>query len=83
MAEVVDVRGAVVGRSVRPVPQHHPAGPRAGALDAAAPRPRPVDAPAGPVGGQRRPTPWTGSTGRLIHLPDAPFLVGDLDPVSS
>ena len=82
MAEVVDVRGAVVGRSVRPVPHTTRSGRVRRALDAAVAEA--CDQSTVPVvlAVVSAADPVDRESGRLIHLPDAPFLVGDLDPVS-
>ncbi|GHJ54151.1 hypothetical protein Nm8I071_34580 [Nonomuraea sp. TT08I-71] len=82
VAECVDVYGDTVTRAVRPIDR--PARPSqvSSALRAAA-------AEAGAAGG--RPArlavvgaadPVDRATGRLVQLPDAPFLVGELDPVA-
>ena len=65
---------------------HHPAGPaRAGRPGPAhRRRPRPWPRPPTPPRGwpsSAPPTPWTGPAAGCIHLPDAPFLLGELDPV--
>jgi len=82
VAEVVDVRGAVVGRSVRPVPHTTRSGRVRRALDAAVAEA--CDQSTLPVvlSVVSAADPVDRESGRLIHLPDAPFLVGDLDPVS-
>ncbi|MET7806069.1 ROK family transcriptional regulator [Micromonospora chersina] len=83
VAECVDVYGDTVARAVRPIDR--PARPSqvSSALRAAA-------AEAGAAGG--RPArlavvgaadPVDRATGRLVQLPDAPFLVGELDPVAA
>ena len=82
VAEVVDVRGAVLGRSVRPVPHTTRSGRVRRALDAAVAEacdqcPVPVI-----LAVVSAADPVDRESGRLIHLPDAPFLVGELDPVS-
>ena len=82
VAEVVDVRGAMVGRSVRPVPHTTRSGRVRRALDAAVAEA--CDQSTVPVvlSVVSAADPVDRESGRLIHLPDAPFLVGDLDPVS-
>ncbi|WP_347345818.1 ROK family protein [Microbacterium sp.] len=80
VAELFDVRGAVAARCVRTVAR--PALPHdvAGALRAVA---EAVVATApGPVrvAVASAADPVERRTGRLLHLPDTPFLVGDLDP---
>ncbi|SCL49984.1 ROK family transcriptional regulator [Micromonospora chersina] len=81
-AECVDVYADTVARAARPIDR--PAQPRqvSSALRAAA-------AEAGAAAGQPARLAVVGAvdpvdraTGRLVHLPDAPFLVGELDPVA-
>ena len=83
VAQVVDVRGAVIGESRRSVPHTTQAGRVRRALTAATltacdqstvPVVLAVVSAADPVDRE---------SGRLIHLPDAPFLVGELDPVTA
>jgi predicted NBD/HSP70 family sugar kinase len=80
VAEAVDVRGQVIAREVEEVGR--PAHPRhvARALRAVAER---ALAGAGParLAVVSAADPVDRSSGRLVHLPDAPFLVGDLSPV--
>ena len=86
VAEVLDVRGAVVGRGTAQVSR--PARPvtAARALERAARSA--VEAAreegAGPVllAVVSAADPVDRATGRLVHLPDAPFLVGALDPAA-
>ncbi len=82
VATCVDVYGDTVAHAIRPVDR--PARPRA---VAAALR----DAAAEAVAGAGRPArlavvgaadPVDRATGRLVQLPDAPFLVGELDPAA-
>ncbi|MCP3784994.1 ROK family transcriptional regulator [Micromonospora sp. A3M-1-15] len=82
VAECVDVYGDTVTRAVRPIDR--PARPSqvSSALRAAA-------AEAGATAGQPARLAVVGAadpvdraTGRLVQLPDAPFLVGELDPVA-
>src|SRR4051812_8056082 len=82
VAETLDVHGSILGREV--VPVRRPARPDevAAALAAAAER---VAGAAPPV---RLATvsaadPVDRSTGRLVHLPDAPFLIGELAPADT
>lgn len=81
VAECLDSHGAVLGRTRQPLAR--PARPRhvEQALRAAAAQLRSV-AP-GPVrlGVVSAADPVDRRTGRLVHLPDAPFLVGELSPV--
>ncbi|MFF0791664.1 ROK family protein [Streptomyces spiralis] len=80
-AEAVDALGRVHGQAHAALEASHP-GPRAAAeaLTTAAGR------LAGRIPGRLRlavvsaADPVDRETGRLVHLPDAPFLVGDLDP---
>jgi predicted NBD/HSP70 family sugar kinase len=81
VVEALDVHGEVLSRMVESV--ERPARPTQiiGALQAAARRVR-QDA----LGGLRLAVvsaadPVERATGRLVHLPDAPFLVGELSPV--
>ena len=80
VAEAVDVHGQVVAREVEEVGR--PAHPRhvARALRAVAER---ALAGAGParLAVVSAADPVDRSSGRLVHLPDAPFLVGELSPV--
>ena len=86
VAEVLDVRGAVVGRGTAQVSR--PARPvtAARALERAARSA--VEAAreegAGPVllAVVSAADPVDRATGRLVHLPDAPFLLGALDPAA-
>jgi predicted NBD/HSP70 family sugar kinase len=80
VAEVVDARGRLVARSQAPVarparPQQVASAVRQAGREAAGQAPSPVRlamvSAADPV--DRR-------SGRLVHLPDAPFLVGELSP---
>jgi predicted NBD/HSP70 family sugar kinase len=80
VVERLDARGTVLTRTTRSLTG--PARPElvAAALSAA------VAGAAGVAGPMRVATvsaadPVDRATGRLVHLPDAPFLVGDLDPV--
>ncbi|GAB3450524.1 ROK family transcriptional regulator [Phycicoccus ginsengisoli] len=111
VAEVIDVRGAVVGRGsarvtrpVRPaaVGRALTTAVRAALAQAAAPQEavdqEAVDQEAVDQEAVDRPSaagtapvrlavvsaadPVDRATGRLVHLPDAPFLVGDLDPAA-
>ncbi|MEU4366538.1 ROK family transcriptional regulator [Micromonospora chersina] len=81
-AECVDVYGDVVSRAVRPIDRPAQPSQVSSALRAAA-------AEAGAAAGQPARLAVVGAadpvdraTGRLVHLPDAPFLVGELDPVA-
>ena len=82
VAEVVDVRGAVLARAVRPVPHTSRAGRVRRALEAAvaqAGEKAPVPAVLAVVSAA---DPVDRRSGRLVHLPDSPFLIGALDPVT-
>ncbi|MEV4518438.1 ROK family transcriptional regulator [Dactylosporangium sp. NPDC049525] len=83
VAERLDAHGTVLTRATRPL-----SGPAEPDLVAAALTAAVADAASG--GGVAGPArvatvsaadPVDRATGRLVHLPDAPFLVGDLDPV--
>ncbi|MFG3577928.1 ROK family transcriptional regulator [Micromonospora chersina] len=83
VAECVDVYGDTVARAVRPIDR--PARPsqvssalRAAAAEAGAAAGRPARLAV--VGAA---DPVDRATGRLVQLPDAPFLVGELDPVAA
>jgi predicted NBD/HSP70 family sugar kinase len=80
VAEALDPHGRTLGRAGRPHPR--PAGPEHVAqalLDAAA---EVVGASAAPVlrAVVSAADPVDRASGRLVHLPDAPFLVGELSP---
>ena len=79
MAEAVDVYGQVVARSQAPVTRSPGAGQVARTLRA---RRRRGGRRAGRSGSPSSapPIPWTGESGRLVELPDSPFLLGALDP---
>lgn len=86
VAEVLDVRGAVVARATAQV--RRPARPvtASRALERAV-RSAVDDAGAAGAGPVRLSVvsaadPVDRATGRLVHLPDAPFLVGALDPAA-
>jgi predicted NBD/HSP70 family sugar kinase len=81
VAEAVNVYGQVVAREVEQVGRPAQPDEVAGALHAVAGR-----ALAGGVGPARMAVvsaadPVDRASGRLVHLPDAPFLVGELSPV--
>ena len=80
VAEAVDVHGRVVAREVSPVPR--PARPDAVATALRTSSARALAATRGPVRGAvvSAADPVERATGRLVHLPDAPFLVGELAP---
>jgi DNA-binding transcriptional ArsR family regulator len=86
VAEVLDVRGSVVGRGTAQVSRPARPATASRALDHAAGSA--VDAAraagAGPVllSVVSAADPVHRGTGRLVHLPDAPFLVGALDPAA-
>ncbi|GAA2629561.1 ROK family transcriptional regulator [Paractinoplanes durhamensis] len=76
VAECVDVYGDTVARATR-----QPTEPNqvAGALTAAVAEIRTGETRLAVVGAA---DPVDRATGRLVHLPDAPFLVGELDPAA-
>ena len=83
VAETVDVRGQVVARVERPVGR--PARPaqvtralRAAAVDVCADGPGTVR-----LAVVSAADPVDRASGRLVHLPDAPFLVGELSPADT
>src|SRR3954454_10892803 len=80
VAEVVDVHGRVVARQVSPVPR--PARPEAVAEALRTSSARALSSTGGPVRGAvvSAADPVERATGRLVHLPAAPFLVGELAP---
>jgi predicted NBD/HSP70 family sugar kinase len=80
VAEVVDVQGRVVAREVAPLPR--PAGTEVVAQALRTSSARALSAARGPLRGAvvSAADPVERATGRLVHLPDAPFLVGELAP---
>ncbi|MDG6105182.1 ROK family transcriptional regulator [Dactylosporangium aurantiacum] len=87
VAERLDAHGTVLARAARPVERPASAEGVAAALVAVA---RELTGGASGLPGGGGPVrvaavsaadPVDRGTGRLVHLPDAPFLVGDLDPV--
>jgi predicted NBD/HSP70 family sugar kinase len=78
VAETLDAHGEVTGRATERVDRPVLPAQIAQALDAAARRVR-----RGPIrlAVVSAADPVDRGTGRLVHLPDAPFLVGDLSPV--
>ncbi|MFG1994563.1 ROK family transcriptional regulator [Actinoplanes sp. NPDC048988] len=78
VAECVDVYGDVVGRAARPADPSKVAT----AISAAAQQARGEDGPPIRLAVVGAADPVDRATGRLVHLPDAPFLVGELDPVA-
>src|SRR5690349_22373988 len=81
VGEVVDAYGETAARAERAVGR--PAAP----ADVAAALRGVCEEIAGPSGAPRLAVvsaadPVDRATGRLVHLPDAPFLVGELDPVA-
>jgi predicted NBD/HSP70 family sugar kinase len=83
VVEVVDVHGAVIGRSRRSVPHTTQAGRVRRALTAAAVQACDQSTVPVIVAAVSAADPVDRESGRLIHLPDAPFLVGELDPVTA
>jgi predicted NBD/HSP70 family sugar kinase len=83
VAEVVDARGEVLARAVEQV--RRPARPAAvaGAIKTTARRVR--DSTSAPIrlAVVSAADPVDRTTGRLVHLPDAPFLIGDLAPTEA
>ncbi|MFC8501091.1 ROK family transcriptional regulator [Pedococcus sp. NPDC057267] len=86
VAEVLDVRGAIVGRGTAQVSRPARPATAARALERAARSAVEAGrgAGAGPVllSVVSAADPVDRATGRLVHLPDAPFLVGALDPAA-
>ncbi|WP_326999739.1 ROK family transcriptional regulator [Dactylosporangium sp. NBC_01737] len=91
-AERLDAHGTVLTRAVRPLtsparPDHVAAALIAVAADVVAGADADVAAGDGAAAGPVRVAavsaadPVDRATGRLVHLPDSPFLVGELDPV--
>ena len=82
VVESVDAMGAVVARADVPLDRAVGKARASAALASAALRVR--DAAAAPhhLSVVSAADPVDRRTGRLVHLPDAPFLVGDLDPVA-
>ena len=81
VAEVVDVRGRVLGRSRQEVPHTTRAGRIRRAMSAAASQARDQTTVPAVLAVVSAADPVDRVSGRLTHLPDAPFLVGELDPV--
>ncbi|GAA0461414.1 hypothetical protein Ade02nite_15930 [Paractinoplanes deccanensis] len=78
VAECVDVYGDTIAQAVRPAyPTEIAAAVTSAAGEAIARAGQPVRVAV--VGAA---DPVDRATGRLVHLPDAPFLVGDLDPAA-
>jgi predicted NBD/HSP70 family sugar kinase len=82
VVEVVDVRGRVLGRSWRDVPHTTRAGRVRRAMEAAASQARDQSTVPTVLAVVSAADPVDRASGRLTHLPDAPFLVGELDPVN-
>ena len=82
VAEAVDVHGQVVAQQVEQLDR--PARPAQVAHALRAAGGRAVGADSGPVrlSVVSAADPVDRTSGRLVHLPDAPFLVGELDPVA-
>ncbi len=81
VAEVVDVRGRVLGRSRQEVPHTTRAGRVRRAMGAAATQAGEQTTVPAVLAVVSAADPVDRTSGRLTHLPDAPFLVGELDPV--
>jgi predicted NBD/HSP70 family sugar kinase len=81
VAESIDAFGAVLHRSVVSLDRYAAAGHVARALEEAGRAVRERTASALRAAVVSAADPVDRATGRLVHLPDAPFLVGDLDPV--
>ena len=82
VAECVDAHGETVSRAAGQLGRPAPA--RAGrgrALRTAAEDARPAAGAAPRLAVVSAADPVDRATGRLVHLPDAPFLLGELDPV--
>jgi predicted NBD/HSP70 family sugar kinase len=82
VAETVNVRGEILDRAVGPLPRR--AGPSAvaAALRVAVIRVRDATEPAVRLSVVSAADPVDRATGRLVQLPDSPFLVGDLDAMA-
>jgi predicted NBD/HSP70 family sugar kinase len=83
VSEIIDARGAVLARAVEHV--RRPARPAqvALAITRAARRVRDTTAPPIRLAVVSAADPVDRATGRLVHLPDAPFLIGDLSPTDA
>jgi predicted NBD/HSP70 family sugar kinase len=83
VAEIIDARGAVLARTVEHV--QRPARPAsvAEAITTTARRVRDAAAPSIRLAVVSAADPVDRTTGRLVHLPDAPFLIGDLSPAEA
>lgn len=82
VTEVLDVHGVVLGRADEAVPRTTRAGPVRRALRAAVSRACAQAGGPADLAVVSAADPVDRWTGRLVHLPDAPFLVGELDPVN-
>jgi predicted NBD/HSP70 family sugar kinase len=80
VAEVVDPHGEVIARSTEHVDRPATAGQVTRALAAAARQARDVGARRLRLAVVSAADPVDRVTGRLVHLPDAPFLLGELSP---
>jgi predicted NBD/HSP70 family sugar kinase len=85
VAECIDPRGAVVSWAEQAITR--PARPEAVATALRAAATRAQDGGAAAAGPVRLAVvsaadPVDRATGRMVHLPDSPFLLGDLDPVA-
>ena len=81
VAECIDAYGAVVSRAEEQISRSAPPEQAAAALRIAAARARQGAGLTPRLAAVSAADPVDRATGRLIHLPDAPFLVGELDPV--
>jgi predicted NBD/HSP70 family sugar kinase len=81
VAECIDAYGEVVSRAEEQISRSARPEQAAAALRIAAARARTGAGLTPRLAAVSAADPVDRGTGRLIHLPDAPFLVGDLDPV--
>jgi predicted NBD/HSP70 family sugar kinase len=80
VAEIIDARGAVLDRAVEHVRRPARPAPVAGAITATARRVRGATPAPIRLAVVSAADPVDRASGRLVHLPDAPFLIGDLSP---
>jgi predicted NBD/HSP70 family sugar kinase len=80
VAECIDAHGETVARAREPITRPARPGPVAAALRAAAEKTRRDTGRPSRLAVVSAADPVDRITGRTVHLPDAPFLLGELDP---
>ena len=83
VAEIIDSRGAVLARAAEHVRTPARPTPVAEAITTTARRVRDTTSPPIRLAVVSAADPVDRTTGRLVHLPDAPFLIGDLSPTEA